>query len=96
MSTPHLYPKQAEVLAAAADGAPLSVVGRRLGMPRTQVASRLSEAYVRLDVTWMPRDERRTAAVRVARRHGLIPAEPGPTTRARKQRAAQRSGAEAA
>lgn len=71
---PHLYPKQAQVLAAAADGAPLSEVGRRLGMPRTQVASRLSEAYVRLDVAWMPRGEKRAAAVRIARRHGLIPA----------------------
>ncbi|WP_445520503.1 hypothetical protein [Streptomyces sp. NEAU-174] len=71
----HLSPRQALVLAAAADGVPLSVVATRLGTTRTQVASRLSEAYRALDVVWLPRDERRAEAVRVARRHGLIPAE---------------------
>lgn len=73
--TPRLTPRQAAVLAAAADGAPLSTVAARLGMPRTQVSSRLSEAYRALNVAWMPRDERRAAAVRIARRHGLIPAD---------------------
>ncbi|GAA0453919.1 hypothetical protein GCM10009544_15850 [Streptomyces stramineus] len=73
MKAPHLSPRQAEVLAAAADGVPLSAVALRLGMPRTQVASRLSEAYRALDVAWTSRDQRRAAAVRVARRHGLIP-----------------------
>lgn len=73
--TPRLTPRQAAVLAAAADGAPLSTVAARLGTTRTQIASRISEAYRRLDVTWMPRGERRAAAVRIARRHGLIPAD---------------------
>ncbi|MGK5730212.1 hypothetical protein [Streptomyces sp. URMC 124] len=75
MKAPHLSPRQAEVLAAAADGVPLSVVALRLGMPRTQVASRLSEAYWALDVAWKPRGQRRAAAVRVARQHCLIPNE---------------------
>ncbi|MFJ7999007.1 hypothetical protein ACIQ7D_17925 [Streptomyces sp. NPDC096310] len=39
---------------------------------RAQVAARLAEAYLRLDVTWVPRDERRAAAVDTARRRGLI------------------------
>lgn len=68
-----LSPKQAQVLAAASDGVPLAEVGRRLNMPREQVAARMSEAYKRLGVTWMDRSDRRAAAVRTARRHGLIP-----------------------
>lgn len=67
--------RQAEVLEAASDGASLSVVARRVGIPREQVASRLSEAYRRLDVSWMGRDDRRAAAVRVARKRGLLPAQ---------------------
>lgn len=65
---------QAAVLIASSDGAPLSVVATRMGRPRTWVAARLSEAYKRLDVSWMDRDERRAAAVRIARKRGLIPA----------------------
>lgn len=72
-TAPRLSPRQATVLTAAADGAPLSVVAARLGTTRTQVASRLSETYRALDVAWMARDERRTAAVHRARVHGLIP-----------------------
>ncbi|MBT2467806.1 hypothetical protein J7E97_07950 [Streptomyces sp. ISL-66] len=64
---------QAAVLEAAADGATLTVVAARLGIRREQAAARLSEAYKRLDVAWMDRDERRAAAVRVARKRGLIP-----------------------
>jgi DNA-binding NarL/FixJ family response regulator len=64
---------QAAVLTAAADGAPLTEVALRLGRPRSWVAARLSEAYKRLDVAWMDRDERRAAAVRLARKRGLIP-----------------------
>ncbi|MFC5802767.1 hypothetical protein [Streptomyces formicae] len=73
-----LTARQAAVLLAAEDGAPLTVVARRIGIPREQVASRLSEAYKRLGVAWMDRDERRAAAVRVARRRGLIPAQQPP------------------
>lgn len=75
MSGPPRQPltrRQAEVLTAAADGAPLSTVAERVGISREQVASRLSEAYRRLDVAWMDRSERRAAAVRVARKRGLI------------------------
>lgn len=61
-----LSPRQTAVLTAAADGAPLSTVANRLGTTREQVAARLSEAYRRLDVTWLPRNERRAAAVRAA------------------------------
>lgn len=67
-----LTPPQAQVLEAAADGATLAAVAIRLGRPRTWVAARLSEAYKRLDVAWMDRDERRAAAVRIARKRGLI------------------------
>lgn len=53
-----------------------AVVAARLGTTREQVAARLSEAYIRLDVTWRPRDERRAAAVALARSRGLIPTTP--------------------
>ncbi|MBA2951624.1 LuxR C-terminal-related transcriptional regulator [Streptomyces himalayensis] len=68
-----LTPRQAQVLTAAADGAPLAEVARRLGTTRPQIAARLAEAYQRLDVTHLPRDERRAAAIRIARKRGLIP-----------------------
>lgn len=67
-----LSPRQADALTAAADGAPLRTVADRLGIPVQQVASLLSRAYQRLDVTYLPRDQRRAAAVRTAIRHGLI------------------------
>ncbi|MGW2048618.1 response regulator transcription factor [Streptomyces sp. NPDC001858] len=68
-----LTPRQAQVLTAAATGAPLSQVASRLGITREQTASHLSRAYQRLDVTHLPRDQRRAAAVRIAVRRGLIP-----------------------
>lgn len=68
-----LTPRQAEVLTAAADGATLAEIAAQLGRSREQVAARLSEAYKRLDVDWLPRGQRRAAAVDVARRRGLIP-----------------------
>ena len=76
MSGPPRMPitgRQAEVLTAASDGAPLSEVARRLGTTTQQISARLSEAYQRLDVTWLPRSERRAEAVRVARKRGLLP-----------------------
>lgn len=76
MTAPHLTPRQAQILTAAADGRPLSAVADQLGITREQVASHLSRAYQGLDVTWLPRNQRRQAAVRVARRAGLIPGAP--------------------
>lgn len=70
-----LTPAQARVLAAAADGAPVSAVAVRLGVPRPQVAARLSEAYRRLGVSRLPVADRRAEAVREARRRGLIDSE---------------------
>lgn len=67
-----LTPRQAQVLTAAADGAPLATVAIRVGTTRSQVAARLAEAYQRLGVTYLPRDQRRAAAVRTARQRGLI------------------------
>lgn len=67
-----LTPRQAEVLTAAADGAPLRIVAERLGVTRETVAARLSDAYRRLDVAHLPRDDRRQGAVRIARNRGLI------------------------
>lgn len=72
-----LTPRQALVLHAAADGAPLAVVAARVGRTRQQVAARLSEAYERLGVAHLIRSEKRAAAVREARRRGLIP-DPAP------------------
>ncbi|MEV6702711.1 LuxR C-terminal-related transcriptional regulator [Streptomyces sp. NPDC051453] len=68
-----LTPRQAEVLAAAASGDSLTVIAARVGTNRPQVAARLAEAYQRLEVTHLPRDGRRAAAVRAARHRGLIP-----------------------
>ncbi|MFC8442688.1 hypothetical protein ACFUJT_31575 [Streptomyces griseoincarnatus] len=67
-----LTPRQAQALTAAADGASLRTVAARLGTTIQQVASLLSRAYQRLDVTYLPRDQRRAAAVRVATQRGLI------------------------
>jgi DNA-binding CsgD family transcriptional regulator len=75
-----LTPRQADTLTAAADGAPLRIVAERLGITREQVASHLTRAYQRLDVTYLPRGERRAAAVRAAVRRGLIPNPTGPET----------------
>jgi DNA-binding NarL/FixJ family response regulator len=72
--------RQADALTAAADGAPLRVVAERLGIPREQAASHLARAYERLDVTYLPRGERRAAAVRAAVHRGLIPTPNGPET----------------
>ncbi len=68
-----LTPRQAAVLTAAADGAPLREVAARLGITREHASSLLSRAYERLDVAYLPRDQRRAAAVRTAVRRGLIP-----------------------
>lgn len=68
-----LTPRQAQALAAAATGAPLREVAEQLGVTREHVASLLARAYQRLDVTYLPRDQRRAEAVRIAVRRGLIP-----------------------
>ncbi|WP_372344675.1 LuxR C-terminal-related transcriptional regulator [Streptomyces sp. KL116D] len=68
-----LTARQAEVLAAAADGASIATVARRLDTTTQQVSARLSEGYRRLGVTELPKQHRRAAAVDVARRRGLIP-----------------------
>ncbi|MFB7707943.1 LuxR C-terminal-related transcriptional regulator [Streptomyces sp. NPDC056105] len=68
-----LTARQAQVLTAAEDGAPLSTVARRLNTTPQQVSARLSESYLRLGVTHLPRGQRRAAAVAEARRRGLIP-----------------------
>lgn len=75
-----LTPRQAQALAAAAHGAALSEVGARLGITREHASSLLSRAYERLDVTYLPRSERRAAAVRVALARGLITLQPEEST----------------
>ncbi|MFF7335390.1 helix-turn-helix domain-containing protein [Streptomyces sp. NPDC008150] len=70
---PSLTGRQAEVLAAAADGCPLSEVAVRVGLRTQAVASHLSHVYRRLGVTdGVPPGARRRAAVEEARRHHLI------------------------
>lgn len=67
-----LSPTQARVLEAVSDGRPLAQAARALGTTHTAVASVLTKAYRRLGVADVPRGQRRAAAVREARRHGLI------------------------
>ncbi|MFF6866703.1 helix-turn-helix domain-containing protein [Streptomyces ardesiacus] len=69
---PSLSPRQAEVLSAVADGRPLSVAARGLGMTPEGLASVLSVVYRRLGVADVSRSERRRAAVRVAVDNGLL------------------------
>jgi DNA-binding NarL/FixJ family response regulator len=73
-----LTPRQAIVLHAASDGAPVLIVAERLNTTVTQVGSRLSEGYQRLGVSNVPRSRRRAAAVVVARQRGLLPDTPIP------------------
>lgn len=68
-----LSPRQTQALTHAATGATLNEIAQRMGVTRESVSSLLSNAYIRLDVTYLPRNQRRAAAVRVARQHGLIP-----------------------
>lgn len=77
-----LTPRQAQVLAAAADGAPLRTVAERTGSTREQAASLLSRAYERLGVADTPRAQRRAEAVRTAVQRGLLPDPEQPTTEA--------------
>lgn len=76
--SPRLSPRQTQALTAAATGATLTEIGAQLGITRESVSSLLSNAYIRLGVTHLPRGLRRPAAVRVARWHGLIPEETTP------------------
>jgi DNA-binding NarL/FixJ family response regulator len=69
---------QVRVLVALEDGASLSEAARELKMHPGTLSTRLSEAYRRLDVAWMDKADRRPAALRKAREHGLLP-EPATT-----------------
>lgn len=71
---PYLSPQQARVLAEVADGKPLAEAARSLHMTPGGVASVLTAVYRRLGVSDWPRKVRRDAAVRTARRYGLIDA----------------------
>lgn len=73
----HLSPRQLQALTLAATGATLNQIGQQLGITREHVSQLLSGAYRRLDVSHLPRDQKRAAAVRAAIRHGIIsnPAE---------------------
>lgn len=68
-----LTPRQAQALAAVADGVTLRVAAAELGITSQHVGSLLNGAYRRLDVAHLPRHEKRAAAVAEARRRGLIP-----------------------
>lgn len=70
-----LSPNQRQILLASEDGSSLRVIAHRLGLTKSVVGSRLSQVYIRLDVSHLDQDERRAAALRVARRHKLIPAK---------------------
>lgn len=74
--------RQAEALTHAADGSSLREVADRMDVTRERVSTLLSEAYKRLGVDHLPRDQKRPAAVRAARQRGLIPAQRTETARA--------------
>lgn len=66
---------QRDVLIEAQDGSSLAEIGERLGLPRTTVSARLSDAYKALDVHTMQvrrRIDRREIAYGVAVKNGLI------------------------
>jgi transcriptional regulator with XRE-family HTH domain len=69
-----LTPRQAHILRVAAAGLPLARVAVLVGTSRQVVAARLSESYRVLGVSHLPRDERRSAAMRVAEARGLLDA----------------------
>jgi DNA-binding NarL/FixJ family response regulator len=69
---PALTPQQLSVLREAASGGSLTEIGARLGMTGPEVGSTLTRIYQRLEVTHVPRSERRAAAVRVAVQYGLL------------------------
>ncbi|MCX5000917.1 helix-turn-helix domain-containing protein [Streptomyces longwoodensis] len=69
---PSMTPQQAVVLREAAAGGSLTEIGARLDMTAAEVGSTLTRVYQRLEVTHVPRAERRAAAVRMAVQHGLI------------------------
>lgn len=64
---------QMRILAELAAGASIREAAARLGLPANTCSSRLSEAYQRLDVSWMDKDTRRPEAIRRARALGLLP-----------------------
>lgn len=68
-----LSPRQLQALTAAATGASLAEIGAQLGVTREQASYLLSHAYRRLDVSHLPRDQKRAAAVRTAVRRGILP-----------------------
>lgn len=69
---PRLSPVQVTVLRAAAGGASLAQLAGELSMTAPAVGSVLTRVYQRLGVTHLPRNERRSGAVRVAMQHGLF------------------------
>lgn len=74
LTRPQLSAVQVDVLRAAADGRPLAELAVDLGMTRSSVSSHLTRIYRQLGVTYLPQDERRAAAARVAMQHGLFDA----------------------
>lgn len=69
---------QVKILLELETGVTLTVAAENLGMHPGTCSTRLSEAYRRLDVSWMEKGTRLPAALRRAREHGLLP-EPATT-----------------
>ena len=67
-----LSPRQLEALTAAATGATLQHIGQQLGITREHASMLLSHAYRRLDLSHLPRDQKRAAAIRIAVQRGII------------------------
>lgn len=69
---------QIDIFLELETGASINQAAERLGIRPGTCSSRLSEAYQRLDVAWMDKDQRRPRAIRKARELGLLP-EPATT-----------------
>lgn len=67
-----LTPKQQRILFAVQGDVSLTQAAREIGITRTSISTRLCEIYRKLDVTHLPRREKRAAALRIAQERGLL------------------------
>lgn len=73
MTTVRLSGKQVEILLRLERGMSITEAAQDMGMSRDSCASRISQAYRVLGVTWLDKDRRRAEAISKARRDGFLP-----------------------
>lgn len=71
--TAHLSDTHVKILLSMESGVTLAQTAADLGLRPGTCATRLSEAYRRMDVGWMEKGQRLPAALRKARAMGLVP-----------------------